>query len=161
VSTDPTTTPATPEIQPRAPQPEMPPPSPAAPDIQPGFGAPDEAPQPADPDVGTPPPEQAPPSPSPIPGGVPVMGVLVLLAGLTLGGAAWAQAEQSPLPETTPPEVEDGRPVGAAEGGSLSDELSRSGGVIAPPDASTTDPGIVRPAPDKGRATMRVIPPPE
>jgi hypothetical protein len=33
--------------------------------------------------------------------------------------------------------------------------------VIVPPDASTTDPGIVRPAPDAGGATMRVIPPPE
>jgi hypothetical protein len=46
---------------------------------------------------------------------------LVLLAGLVVGFApqtAWAQAEQSPLSQTTPPEVQDGRPVDTPEGGS-------------------------------------------
>ena len=43
--------------------------------------------------------------------------------------------------------------------GSLSDRLARSGGVIAPADPGV-DPGIVRPTPDTGEATMPVIPPP-
>jgi hypothetical protein len=82
---------------------------------------------------------------------------LLLLAGLVAISltpqAAWAQAEQSPLPQTSPPEVR-GR-------GSLSEELSQSEGVIAPsPEAATTDPGIVQPTPDAGAGTMRVIPPP-
>jgi hypothetical protein len=82
---------------------------------------------------------------------------LVMLAGLVVAGlafeTAWAQAEQSPLPPTTPPEVQGGS--------SLSEELSRSEGVIAPsPEAATTDPGIIQPTPDAGVGTMRVIPPP-
>jgi hypothetical protein len=120
-----------------------------------------------DPDVRTPPSEQVPtagpdvvPPPAPSPGGPLVMAAtkLLLLAGLVVAisltpQAAWAQAEQSPLPQTSPPEVRGG--------GSLSEELSQSEGVIAPsPKAATTDPGIVQPTPDAGAGTMRVIPPP-
>ena len=132
-----------------------------------------------DPDVGTPPPEQMPtprpdmvPPPAPSPSGPPVMAAakLVLLAGLVVAGlaprSAWTQAEQSPLSQTAPPEVQDGRPVGTPEGGggSLSEELSQSEGVIEPsPEAATTDPGIIQPTPDAGAGagagTMHVIPP--
>jgi hypothetical protein len=92
---------------------------------------------------------------------------LLLLAGLVVAsltpGTAWTQAEESPLSQTTPPEVQDDRPVDTPEdgGGSLSEELSQSEGVIEPsPEAATTDPGIIQPTPDAGAGTMRVIPPP-
>ncbi len=161
---------------PGSPGPELPPTTPTGPDIYPGPGTPEEMPQVPDPDVGTPPPEQMPtpgpdmvPPPAPSPGGPPVMTAakLVLLAGLVVAGlaprSAWAQAEQSPLSQTTPPEVQDDRPAGTPEngGGSLSEQLSQSEGVIAPsPEAATTDSGIIQPTPDAGAGTMRVIPPP-
>jgi hypothetical protein len=91
---------------------------------------------------------------------------LLLLAGLVVAAlaprTAWAQAEQSPLPQTTPSEVQGDRPVGTPkDGGSLSTKLSQSEGVIAPsPEAATTDPGIIQTTPDAGAGTMRVIPPP-
>jgi hypothetical protein len=178
--------PTTPDVvtPPRPPGPELLPMTPTGPDVHPSPGTPEEVPQVPAPDVGTPPPEQVPtppeqvptppgpdlvPPPAPSPGGPPVMAAatFVLLAGLALGGwagAAWAQqAEESPLPPTTPPEVQNDRPpVGAAGSGeTLGEELSRSEGVIAPsPEAATNDPGIVQPTPDAGAGTMRVIPPP-
>jgi hypothetical protein len=76
----------------------------------------------------------------------------------------WAWGGLGPSPARTqtgqaPPEVMEDTPVGTPGAGSLSEELGRSGGVIAPPDPGV-DPGLVRPAPDAGASTMPVIPPP-
>jgi hypothetical protein len=60
-----------------------------------------------------------------------------------------------------PPEVRDDAPVGMPGAGSLSEQLDRSKGVIAPPaSTANTDPGIVKPTPDTGASAMPVIPPP-
>lgn len=63
-----------------------------------------------------------------------------------------------------PPEQVDqgpaiGSPADAADDSTLSDRLSRSGGVIEPARPAA-DPGMVRPPPDGGAATTPVIPPP-
>jgi hypothetical protein len=71
--------------------------------------------------------------------------------------AAWAQADQASPP--APPEVMEDAPAKAPDAGSLSEELERSEGVIAPPDPGV-DPGLVRPAPDTRGTAMPVIPPP-
>ena len=93
--------------------------------------------------------------------------LFLALAGTNLPGA-WAQAGGSPPPASpqvqgqappwaTPPD----QPAAAAPGtgAPLGEELERSEGVIAPADPGV-DPGLVKPAPDTGAATMPVIPPP-
>jgi hypothetical protein len=80
---------------------------------------------------------------------------------------AWAQ-EGDPLPPA-PPEVQEQAPratppdepaaTAPGTGAPLGEELERSEGVIAPADPGV-DPGLVKPAPDTGAATMPVIPPP-
>jgi hypothetical protein len=78
------------------------------------------------------------------------------VAGLT---SAWAQAD--PAAPSAPAEVQQGPPVGETGNGSLSDQLDKSKGVIAPsPSTANTDPGIVKPAPETGSSRMPVIPPP-
>ena len=82
----------------------------------------------------------------------------VAAAWLAVGsGAAFGQT--SATPEAPPERIEPDRPIGSPDaGGSLSDELSRSGGVITPPQG--VDPGMVQPPPDAGTARTPVIPPP-
>lgn len=109
------------------------------------------------------------------------LGPLAVLALGVWGGAAQAQAlpgtepsvppgaDSGTLPTTEAPppsieqappeEIEPGPPAGGpAEGDTLTDELSRSGGVIKPQPG--TDPELVQPPPDDGTATTPVIPPP-
>lgn len=95
--------------------------------------------------------------------------------GPALGAAAWlalaaggAFGQTPTTPEVPPPpvgpdappeQIRPGPPIGApGTGGTLSEELSRSGGVITPPQ--NVDPGMVQPPPDGGAATTPVIPPP-
>src|SRR4051794_25690280 len=81
--------------------------------------------------------------------------MLLLLAGLLPGcGAAQDAAPQPPDQNTIPEQV----PQSGSSGRSLSDRLSRSNGVIAPPVA--TDPGSVKPPSQSGAPVMPVLPPP-
>jgi hypothetical protein len=73
-------------------------------------------------------------------------------------GPSPTRAQTGQAPPLAPPEVTEDAPVGTPGAGSRSEELGRSGGVIAPPDPGV-DPGLVRSAPDAG-ATTPVIPPP-
>src|SRR3954451_25022287 len=57
--------------------------------------------------------------------------------------------EGAPTPDTGDP----------PKSGTLSDQRSRSEGVIKPPPATTVDPGMVKPMPNQG-APMVVVPPP-
>lgn len=77
-------------------------------------------------------------------------------AGVFAGQAVWA-AEPSGAAENAAPKTEavPNTDVGNS-GGSLSDKLNATGGVIHP--QGTVDPGIQKPPPATG--TMRVIPPP-
>ena len=99
----------------------------------------------------------------------PLVGFFLLAVLLLATPAAMAQAivpaDRPPAgsPQVVPEKVEPDRPVGAPPQGeeqddSLSDELSRTGGVIEPPPA--VDPEIVEPPPDDGSAAGRVIRPP-
>ena len=86
----------------------------------------------------------------------PRLAAALVLLGLSAGVAA-AQSEPSPAtPPGNNPVPDTGVPP---KTGTLSDQLSRSEGVIQPPSASTVDPGMVKSAPDAG-APMIVIPPP-
>jgi hypothetical protein len=81
-------------------------------------------------------------------------GVAVLL----LTSAAFAQ---TPPQDATPPKPRDAVPQAKEPGatsGTLSEQLSRSGGVIRPPPHA--DPKIEAPAPNPGTPRMPVIPPP-
>jgi hypothetical protein len=89
---------------------------------------------------------------------VQVMTRYLLLAGLLTIVAAQAQ---TPAPQMTPPAA------GAAQGNSgtaaappkaTSEQLSRSGGVIKPPD--NVDRKIEAPTPNPGPRSMPVVPPP-
>lgn len=91
-----------------------------------------------------------------------------VLVGLTLmTGAALAQSPDAPLkgrdtaPNLPPPEQtipDKVRPAeGAAEGGTLSDRLEKSDGVIKPP--GNTAPGMVVTPPDPNPGAMPVIKP--
>ena len=86
----------------------------------------------------------------------PRLAAALVLLGLSAGGVA---AQNDPSPATPPgnsPVPDTGVPP---KSGTLSDQLSRSEGVIKPPPATTVDPGIVKPTPNQG-APMVVIPPP-
>src|SRR3954452_12558421 len=72
-----------------------------------------------------------------------------------LGGAAPRETAPA-IPPGNSPVPDTGVPP---KSGTLSDQLSRSEGVIKPPPATTVDPGIVKPTPNQG-APMVVIPPP-
>ena len=88
----------------------------------------------------------------------PRLAAALVLLGLSAGGVA-AQSDPSPA---TPPGNE-GAPIPDTgvppKSGTLSDQLSRSEGVIKPPPATTVDPGMVKPTPNQG-APMVVVPPP-
>jgi hypothetical protein len=96
-----------------------------------------------------------------------------LMAVAALGAAmtacpAWSQTSPSQVPQTVP-EQRQGQPprpgdqsgpqqgTSTAPSGSLSDELSRTGGVVQPP--ATGDQGVVAP-PKAGPQSTPVIPPP-
>ena len=68
--------------------------------------------------------------------------------------------EPPPQGTTAPPEkIEPGPPIGSpGSGENLGDELTRSRGVIAPPQG--VDPGLVKEPPPTGATPMPVIPPP-
>jgi hypothetical protein len=96
------------------------------------------------------------------------MASIVALAGLcaaSLVAAAVAQAPPSrteTAPQTAPPSDKNGRNKETAGEGrvgeTLSEELSKSRGVIKPPTG--IDPGIKVPAPEPHPGTTIVIPPP-
>jgi hypothetical protein len=79
------------------------------------------------------------------------------LAGIgLLIAAAQAQTPKppvSPLPAETSPDKDSGTPPN-----SLSEQLSRSGGVIKPPE--NVDRKIEAPTPDPGAHSMPIVPPP-
>ena len=86
----------------------------------------------------------------------PRLAAALVLLGLSTGVAA-AQSEPSPAaPPGNTPVPDTGVPP---KTGTLSDQLSRSEGVIKPPPATTVDPGMVKPTPNQG-APMVVVPPP-
>ena len=125
--------------------------------------APDEPSPPREPGIRprSPRPEEIPrPTPS---GGTPTRASGLAFAAALLWacgglGPSPARPQTGQAPPSAPPEVMEDTPVETPGAGSLSEELGRSGGVIAPPDPGV-DPGLVRPAPDAA-ATMPVIPPP-
>jgi hypothetical protein len=63
-------------------------------------------------------------------------------------------------PQVVPEKIEPDRPIGGPPppGETLSEELSRTGGVIRPP--AGMDPELVEPPPDGGAAVGPVIKPP-
>ena len=90
----------------------------------------------------------------------------IIVAGL-LGSPMTALAQAGAALQNPPAAGGDGAAsskqqpdegVSGSSGGSLSHELSRSGGVIHPP--ANPDPGLTKPAPDLGPHSMPVIPPP-
>ena len=95
------------------------------------------------------------------------LGVVLLSAVLVppIGPAAFGQAAQ---PDAVPPagssnappeKIEPQRPIGQApDQGSLSDQLNKSNGVIAPDPGPDSD--MTRRPPDRGTAKTPVIPPP-
>jgi hypothetical protein len=93
---------------------------------------------------------------------------LALLATILAlgGGIAWAADSTAPRPAPAVPQApgpgagsSDPAPSGTSEDpSSLSDKLSRSGGVIQPP--ATVDPAMKQPTPPTGPQSMPVIPPP-
>jgi hypothetical protein len=99
---------------------------------------------------------------------------LVVLGVVTVVLLPWIAAAQNPQPAppgqahtdlappnapSPPPEqIRPATPRDSASGGqTLSDKLSQQQGTLQPP---TIDPGIRKPLPQQGRATMPVIPPP-
>ena len=97
-----------------------------------------------------------------------LMMAAVALGAALSGGVAYSQtprdetpqlAPREPQPETTRPDDAPGPQQGtsAAPSGSLSDELSRSGGVVQPP--ATGDQGVM-PPPKAGPQSTPIIPPP-
>lgn len=100
----------------------------------------------------------------------PALVVAAIFASLAAATVVHAQpavpADPPPVgsPDVVPEKIEPDRPIGepppadAPQGESLSDELSRTGGVIEP--GPSLDPEMVEPPPDGGAATTPVIPPP-
>jgi hypothetical protein len=80
---------------------------------------------------------------------------LLFAAGLLLLQVAQLQAADESTP-SRPPAAENGS-GSASPPANLSDQLSRSGGVIRPPD---TDPGMAKSAPEPGPRSTPIIPPP-
>jgi hypothetical protein len=88
--------------------------------------------------------------------------IAVLLSGPTTAFAQAGAALQNPPVagegEKASPRQQSDEGVSGSSSGSLSHELSQSGGVIHPP--ANPDPGLTKPAPDLGPHSMPVIPPP-
>jgi hypothetical protein len=98
---------------------------------------------------------------------------LLMMAAVALGAAVTAGPVRSQTPRDETPQLAPQQPpnqstrpddatgpqqgTSAAPSGSLSDELSRSGGVVQPP--ATGDQGVV-PPPKAGPQSTPVIPPP-
>ena len=76
-----------------------------------------------------------------------------VIAGILLGAPMIAFAQAGGAAPKAPDEG-----ISGSSSGSLSHQLSRSGGVIQPP--ANLDPGLTQPAPDLGPHSMPVIPPP-
>jgi len=78
------------------------------------------------------------------------------------GGVGGAPLPPSAQPSPSAPGERSpdaaGSGTSSQPGGSLSDKLSRSGGVIQPP--ADPDPGMHQPTPNPGAQSMPVIPPP-
>jgi hypothetical protein len=88
---------------------------------------------------------------------------IALLGGMLLGGAALAQdggrREPPPDPPKSPPTLLPLPPEqGEGSGSSMSERLSRSQGVIRPPQE--VDPAMQQETPPTGPNSMPVIPPP-
>lgn len=93
---------------------------------------------------------------------------LAALALLGLAAGATATAAEAPREDGKPPPQEQAPSGPGAPGqdgsgsslprGNLSDELSRSKGVIRPPE--NVDPAMKQPAPSPGPQSMPVVPPP-
>jgi hypothetical protein len=88
--------------------------------------------------------------------------VAVLLGGpMTAFAQAGAALQNPPVADqngAASPKQQSDEGLSGSSSGSLSHELSRSGGVIHPP--ANPDPGLTKPAPDLGPHSMPVIPPP-
>lgn len=88
--------------------------------------------------------------------------ITVLLGGpigaFAQGGAALQNPPVTGEDGTASPKQQRDEGLSGSSSGSLSHELSRSGGVIHPP--ANPDPGLTKPAPDLGPHSMPVIPPP-
>jgi hypothetical protein len=95
--------------------------------------------------------------------------IALFAAAFILGAGAACAADSTtrsrampPAPETPGPGAgsSDAAPSGSSQdpSSSLSDKLSRSGGVLQPP--ATVDPAMKQPAPPTGPQSMPVIPPP-
>ncbi len=87
-----------------------------------------------------------------------------LVAVLLVATTAQAQTPPGQVPQTQPPTPLLPPSTGVAPSGKesgsnpLSEQLSRSGGVIKPPD--NVDRKIEAPTPDPGPRSMPVVPPP-
>src|SRR5437868_4066606 len=85
-------------------------------------------------------------------------------AGLVIAGAAHSQVPPGRVPQNQPPSAQlpppsaDNPPGKDANGNPLSEQLSRSGGVIRPP--ADVDREIEAPTPNPGPRSMPVVPPP-
>jgi hypothetical protein len=87
--------------------------------------------------------------------------LVIACAGMLVAGAAVAASTTPEGAVPTPPNDEHGvRPSEgtSAPSGNLSDQLSRSGGVIKP--RTDVDPDMHQAAPDPGPQSTPVIPPP-
>jgi len=83
-----------------------------------------------------------------------IMSRYPVIAGLAVLLATVSVEAQTPPPQSTVPQAKE---PGAAAG-TLSEQLSRSGGVIRPP--TEVDRKIEATPPNPGASTMPVIPPP-
>ena len=89
--------------------------------------------------------------------------ILAIACAGMLAASAASAATASPDDATPPTQPNDEHGVRPSEGtsaprGDLSDQLSRSGGVIKP--RTDIDPGMRQTPPDPGPQSMPVIPPP-
>ena len=88
----------------------------------------------------------------------PVLAVTAVLASTVAASAQDDPLRRDPPREAAPADPDrTGTASPGGSGGSLSEQLSRSGGVIRPP--AGVDPGMAKPPPDIG-SPMPVIPPP-
>jgi hypothetical protein len=86
---------------------------------------------------------------------------LVLAVAISAATTAAAQDRQAPAEkDQRPPTLAPLPPSqGEGSGSSLSDRLSKSGGVIQPPASADSEMKVI-PPPDAGSSNMPVVPPP-
>lgn len=77
--------------------------------------------------------------------------IILLGAAFGFAGSAAAQTSATQAPQKVP------EAAGTAPSGSLSHKLSRSGGMIKPPNG--VDPGMTKPAPAAGSHGLIIRPP--